>query len=778
MIITYTDLTAVRRLATQMINYKQTILHYLFKTGEARNRIGWEWCKEFPKKDHLEEMCTCDLVYELFGPSIKEKYSGRVKRYEGGLMKSGYQMVMEWFGFLSLMFLKVDAKYELKDYVPLPSQVLAMSMCLNIGDNMKHLPMLSSRPNYPRAGEKGSTIPEVALVAMFYDMKRFNRPLKFLLEEVFQYNEKVKGPKLKGNGKIENQDMVKKSLYNANFGSRYINNIPYSNIIMSTENVIEKLPKALMKMNRTTNYKEPMNSFLGRNTKKICDIMSSSSFLDVKKYFKKFGWVYSTDLLQEFLISSKKNTSAGVWRTPIKTMYRNRKLYQVGANQHTKGEVSQTVAEIIDQFALNILRGQEAELPMGTTQTALKHETFSVGEMSDAEILKMWEKVRIYHISSVLDYYLGVMVGDLRHHIERGKVIKVGMNFQHGGAQDFAEYHNYKIRGQIWSTGDISGLDMSLKSALLALYHAFSTQYYDFATMSIAMKNLFKKMRCHVSTNLSQKICQMFSTIWVWLDGIMPSGAFDTSHGDSWCMVFIFVAFLVWVMEKYANMVEDIMTAIHKRLITLSVYGDDDNQGIPGELNGLIGRMKFNEFLDQWGMVGRDVKIFDNFLTRIDKNNEIEKEGPSFLKVHFVHKDNLNLSVGALEVYPWRKTQMVCSKIAYGKGEMRCDATILMSAIGLVNVSYGTNLVSYNFLSLIFNTVKKNVKDTWFEDFVSMCKCQGKMKEYNSIMKTYNLNRDLDWTVFPSRVHLLSQHEMNREKHNLSNTNSFFSFML
>lgn len=315
-------------------------------------------------------------------------------------------------------------------------------------------------------------------------------------------------------------------------------------------------------------------------------------------------------------------------------------------------------------------------------------------------------------------------------------------------------------------------------SSLLALYHSSGIKYYNKSKFKAGMWKLFMEMRKQVGLNITQHVVQLFGTIWAWVDGIMASGAYCTSHGDSWCMAFLYIAFLFFQMEKYPNMLEPITNLMINGKIRAIFYGDDDELCNPQTVNDLVGQRAFSNFLALWSIKTRDVKEFRRYLTRISSDGEIVYEGPVFLKVYSISKYNLDVTDDVLaalpDVLPFRKFEQSAGKIAYGKGEHRSHGMTLLSIVGLVNTTYGTNLLAYNFFLVLFNSIRRYLPSTWYEDCIALYLKNGNMKELNAVLKTFstlNVSRD-----FPSQESLLMRNKMHRETHYLSSSKSFFSY--
>lgn len=522
------------------------VIKHCFKTSSAYKRTKWDFCTKQADIDHYEVMCDCDLTFKLFGSCI-DPFNGYVSRYDGPKQRTGEEMILAMLGYINYMYVKFNGFFRYRKNVLTLGQRRALYMMSKLGPNMKTLPLVIGS-NYPRAKEPGVYWSELPLILMYVDAKRFGMSVSELLVNVFQQNDDVQGPILIGAGSEGYQTYVSQSYYNQNYGHTLINGVKYPAIVHATENVYEKLPKALAKMNKNPKYSPEIADFMKRKCSSILSMLFSPYFLDVDKYFGKFTWKYDSHTMNSIVQDDmKKDASAGVYfsHTVTHTNPVNGKTYRIGNRHATKGEVGQTVGENIDRIFNEFLRGHEVEMPASFTRGATKAEPFATFGKSQEDVIKLCNKVRIFHICDTFSYLASMSVDYLRVHIEKGNMIKIGMNWYKGGAQHIAEYMHY-LKKMIYGTGDVTGLDLSLLAPLISLYYAAGVHYYDLKTFAVEMRALFLWIRKNVSIHMHQHLSQLFGSLVVWLNGMIASGHYLTSHADSWCMAFLFVAFIFW----------------------------------------------------------------------------------------------------------------------------------------------------------------------------------------------------------------------------------------
>jgi len=636
-------------------------------------------------------------------------------------------------------------------------------MMSKLGPNMKTLPLVIGS-NYPRAKEVGEPWKELPLILIYLDTKRFGMSLSELLVNVFQANDNVEGPKLIGQGSDGYKTYVRQSFYNQNYGHTLINGIKYPSIAYATENVYEKLPKALSKLNRNPKYSQEIADFMKRKCSAILSMLFSPYFLDVDKYFGKYTWKYDSHTMNSITQDDvRKDASAGVYfsKTQSYTNVETGKTYRIGNRHATKGEVAQTVGENIDRIFTEFLKGHDVDMPASFTRAATKAEPFATFGKDTDEILKLFNKVRIFHICDTFSYLASMSVDYLRVHIEKGNMIKIGMNWYRGGAYHIAKYMHY-LKKMIYGTGDVTGLDLSLLAPLISLYYAAGVNYYDLKSFTVEMRALFLWIRKNVSIHLSQHLSQLFGSLLVWLNGMIASGHYLTSHADSWCMAFLFVAFIFWTIEKYPNITEDVMAAIRDGLLCAIFYGDDDLLSCLEHIAPVLGKKAFCVFLSLWGITSRDVVEYKHFLSRLDINGSFIYEGPVFLKVHFIDRSTVVNYVSKdtydilPPVLPYRSNVM--GKLAAVDGSFQNPGTVLISTLGLAEVTYGTNVWAYHSLSVIFFRVRSQLSIGWYDDLKKQYAMKKDLRSLNKLVKGFG-GFDPSNVTFPTLNSLLLKHK-------------------
>jgi len=196
-------------------------------------------------------------------------------------------------------------------------------------------------------------------------------------------------------------------------------------------------------------------------------------------------------------------------------------------------------------------------------------------QLNDEDYEKWINKLRIFNIPSSIYIYLERMVSYLRHLKERGQVIKVGHKWSRGGADSIARALGINLLNcwkKILVEGDAKNFDQSVRDLFVNLY--FSTMGVHFDRNSIDYP-AFEKICKFLLKNMLDRVTQLFGDLWGVIHGGVPSGAYNTSHMDSWIMALYFCLFMVFqVMTAPPELREELELHMLVQLLIV-VYGDD-----------------------------------------------------------------------------------------------------------------------------------------------------------------------------------------------------------
>jgi hypothetical protein len=377
------------------------------------------------------------------------------------------------------------------------------------------------------------------------------------------------------------------------------------------------------------------------------------------------------------------------------------------------------------------------------------------------EQAKFRDKVRIYFIPSTEYYLLARLMQGYRQKVERGNVIRIGMTWWYGGAYDFAKYFRYDKGDTIWYMGDFTGLDSSIKFQLLMLYSYSAKYYYRTGGDEKLYDYLLGKSAIH----LSAKITNVFGRVWRYMFGVMPSGAYETSHGDSWIVALLYFTYFLMMSIKYPAQCDEIIRCVEELLIMVSIYGDDSVLGVPKHLQDYVNIHGFADFCTQYfDMSLRDLETITEFLAVPDvRTGELMSSGVVFLQRSFISKDHIDtLGVDVPDVLPYRGLRKIVQKSVFGSGDLKHPVEHLVSFIGMAYDTQGTNVVAYRYCRFMYEYILKQI-NMEFDEAISLIDCFGN-KTMVKLMRKMGLSIDQICEGFPTRERLMKMHVYDASK--------------
>jgi len=261
----------------------------------------------------------------------------------------------------------------------------------------------------------------------------------------------------------------------------------------------------------------------------------------------------------------------------------------------------------------------------------------------------------------------------------------------------------------IFEDGDFKHLDTTIHMTLLFLYVTQAFVYYDFEKMGSVNKVLFKAFLNICAQRLAIKVTHMFGSIWRVVYGGMPSGAYETSHGDSWVVAFVYFLFVASVIKRNPHRASQINALYALRRCGIVVYGDDHILFTHKSVYDIINEKAFANFVKKhFNMLIRDIHAAPFITTVNDSTGCIVTPGVVFLKRYFVNRENV-FSPAEIVLYnitstvlPYRPLNAIIQKFAYGKGSCKSNIEYIVSAIGMAYDTQGTNRVAYEFCKLMY----------------------------------------------------------------------------
>jgi hypothetical protein len=306
-------------------------------------------------------------------------------------------------------------------------------------------------------------------------------------------------------------------------------------------------------------------------------------------------------------------------------------------------------------------------------------------------------KVRFFNITQILVYMVNLLVDAFRHHVEL-EGIMIGLCWEKGGADWFVRYHNLPQAVYV-AEADVDGLDVSIKLPFLAIYKSFSLAYVK---KSISDIGLWKRLHAWLVSNLCVKLVPISDNDWAWFMGKMPSGDWDTSHGDSWIMRLFWCMFMAYQCKKFPLLADQIKADWIVRRICFPVYGDDHIIVIcSSSLVPILNMKEFSKYLlevldiklrdaREYFGVGAWMCIPDSGFT-----GRMKRTGVKFLQRQFYYYKEWDQYVCV------RDSTSVMHKLLFNNN--RTDyLDVAAGALGIAFDSMGTNTFIYEFARFMY----------------------------------------------------------------------------
>lgn len=418
-----------------------------------------------------------------------------------------------------------------------------------------------------------------------------------------------------------------------------------------------------------------------------------------------------------------------------------------GKKKHNVDRVRMNIINIKE----SLMRGEKPHNPERGASASIKNEIFI--PQTQAELEKMQDKLRVFHHISHTNCAIGKLVHGDRQMLERCHHISIGMNFWDGGAYRLAKFFKYDSGKYTYFTGDFSGLDRTLKAGFLKLYAAFSAYYQDERGEQYELYLRFLELAIE---NLTFRCTHLYGDIWRMLYGGMPSGAYETSHGDSWIVCLIYYMYFVYTADKFNEYSQSIYDMLSDQTFKLKVFGDDSILAVPKELAHVVSIYGMADFVTEcFDMSMRDLERHDQFLSVPDGVGGLKKAGVCYLSRYFIARESVTAREDISPVLPYRLAGKIIRKFAHGSGERKDVKDYLLSAMGMTFDSMGTNPVAYYFCSWVFSIARRMLKDG--EDIVSYAQNTDK-KYVLTLLKKLNISVNDLTGSFPTVDQLLDRH--------------------
>jgi hypothetical protein len=338
--------------------------------------------------------------------------------------------------------------------------------------------------------------------------------------------------------------------------------------------------------------------------------------------------------------------------------------------------------------------------PFGSFKVSYKQENYFCDRPEDVE--RKSKKGRIYVIPNLIIILMEHAIG-LPRILELGGAIGIGRSWSWGGWDALliklgvmGALHEYDA-----NEGDITKIDQSLMDVLINLFFSSRLRYFD-------KKHPFypyvRKIVRFLIEEFTQKVTHIIGKLWAVVAGGVPSGAFHTSHMDSWILLFLFCLFCLDMRQKYPQYADEIMVAMLTRMI-ITVYGDDNLYFTKkGWMTEILGARAWGVWLMRVAnMELRDIRV-GHPVVSVPKNGFFSVKGCVYLR-HYCVENPSNME-GQAKYVPYRPMKEIVLKVAYGREPAARDpVNLLLSTLGHAYGTYGSNYYSYSWLKAVYTSI-------------------------------------------------------------------------
>jgi len=556
----------------------------------------------------------------------------------------------------------------------------------------------------------------------------------------------------------ETQMWAKRSTYNRVFGWRLIDGRPHNHTMYSMDSFYPNKIRAIFgKLDETPNISVDVYPLISSILSEALSMLYD--YTGTKKYFKTQRFCYDPMVLDDTRVPL--DTSAGRFFPISQATKVDGVLYKIVGNGK-KGNVLQRALDSFNHSYERVQQGKEPEFRVPLVNVAQKPEMFSRYDVEDdVQYEKKFDKCRDFYIVNIDGYLQSLVYQNYRQHIERGahgreSSIMIGFKFWKAGAARFAKYMHSGDKRFFWITGDFESLDIKVKAFFLSLYTTEAMRYINSGKMSAADYAFLIQLGKHCGIHLTHKIINLFGDVWRIMSGVMPSGAYETSHGDSW-IVLLYWCLMVAQVASTSRYGPRILQAVKQGEMPFKVYGDDFCAGVLRELRSEINGKVFMQSCALYGAKLRDVEEHDSFLSVVDPIiGEVIRPGVVILKRYFVLRDQVGGGSSLPEILPFRPMSTILFKLGYGLS--RTYADMVPIAVALAYESFGINLALHQLAFFFFTRAMEEVrKSNWQQAYLSSLTTTRKKTNVTKFVRKY-MDEGASLTVFPNVKKLQAMH--------------------
>jgi hypothetical protein len=509
------------------------------------------------------------------------------------------------------------------------------------------------------------------------------------------------------------------------------------------------------------------------------------------------------DRLEFFMpdYSKLKNLIEQYQTSPGESPFKNVTVYNIDTGE-TKVRVDpptkRSIAEETCRFIMKFLEEVEQASLDGkmynkvfpgesTCRESRKNEILNALECMDyQELCDMHTKVRLFYIESshftiVSHVYLKGVFAFLK-----GFGFEIGASLNEGEFLDIWDYHECKtdehlkiydeypeLREREYGEGDIKRFDQSLIYSLLFAVGIFFACFYRYSQN--AMRT--------VMSDIIFRLCTKFLYL-VGLDavkmvlGMMFSGKFETSHGNTAYQNIVFRMYKTYKLMKYKDHPKFYLLEISIKfvLVTNSFCGDDMFLGWPRILRELFNfcLMDYKEFCANVGLYfkfcrNKPLYAIVKFEEDGIKKEIYREEGIVFLKNQMAKIFEGDKFVG---IYPYRPFKDLVFRIGNSDKANEYLDTFYAKILSLAYLSVG-NSEFYMYLSTLEKLFRKKNTNYKFEKDICINLFKGSYTMHNF---QKHLGEIDEKDPFPTLKFLRNKHDsgIKRNRVRLMNFNQYY----
>jgi len=656
--------------------------------------MKWVWKEGTKVHEHPNyvEYCTCDLYVKLLDPAFHMADTFFVPRRRNLAVKNSDEMFEDLAVDLAVTWKMHLGVFSLQKGDQRIREAIVRSLG-TLGVNQVPIPSPIITPFLPRENSYEYFLPVLKLYRK-WDMHYYEKYLGLDRPEEWWRNNVWKAvysqggilvdsgiPWNQGFGDLQLQALREASFFNKTFSGTIVEGTMYWYSVYSQEGLYpNKIPTLVKKYDQPTHE---VTQFRKDNMHlDPLAIKMMNEYAGWDKFYHKLTWSYARN--SQF-INPPLTTSSGnrpgegetiIYEDEFMTIYKN-------TNGKKMEQIEWSLVEL-EKWVHAIINDEPYTPPMGYYKVVIKseiHLATGIGADFIASLKKVSLKAREYFIPDVFTINLAMLLHGERHKLERGKLIRIGINWNHGGMHFFATDFKYNLPYMWWFMCDINHYDKIVKAIDILLCNAATKQWYNFFDED--EEKVYRTFARECGDRTAFKITQLLGNVWRAIFGDMPSGCFQTSNMNSWIAGKEFFSLFVWYLLNDFEFRCAFIQCMAAAEVVVSVYGDDNLSGWNGCLNKWLNEKSLPKFFwEHNGWTCRDIVFTNKFLSTPDGLGNLKEKNAVFLQMYAVELPRKYAGPGMPDIVHYRPMDVNIRK--YGKGssgDKRGDIEYLLSAI-------------------------------------------------------------------------------------------------